>query len=239
MVERFNRTLLAMLKSTVESEYEWDQALPYVVSAYRSSVHESTGVSPFKMMTGREMRLPLDLIVGPPPPASRPYQCHVEYVEWLQGAIREAHQIAQKVTQVTAARQKLNFDARKRPRQYRVGEFVWRYYPPHAKQKLGRPWTGPYKIVEVIGQNGCVVKKHPEGPGLRVHTDALKPHYGDKPECWAEPGRDGAEVAEPESVSGGEDDSGGGEESDPEEPDLPLPRTKRLVKPPTRYDEEY
>ncbi|KRY10678.1 Retrovirus-related Pol polyprotein from transposon [Trichinella patagoniensis] len=66
--ERFNRTLLGMLSILVNgnSGY-WDNMLPFVMLAYNSSVHESTGVTPAIAMLGRELRLPLDVQIGNPP----------------------------------------------------------------------------------------------------------------------------------------------------------------------------
>ena len=54
MVERFNRTLLQLLRSYVDTEENWEQYLPLVLYAYRTSVHFSTGISPFMMMYGRQ-----------------------------------------------------------------------------------------------------------------------------------------------------------------------------------------
>ncbi|PIK54590.1 hypothetical protein BSL78_08521 [Apostichopus japonicus] len=60
MVERFNRTLEAMLSAVVsENQRDWDEWLPHVTMAYRSSVHETTGETPSVMMLGREMNLQL------------------------------------------------------------------------------------------------------------------------------------------------------------------------------------
>ena len=48
MVERFNRTLLMMLDMFAgKNREDWDDLLPAVMMAYRSSVHESTGFSPY------------------------------------------------------------------------------------------------------------------------------------------------------------------------------------------------
>ena len=67
-VERFNRTLLQMLKTVGNEEQDdWDEHLEYVVAAYRHSHHESTGYSAFYMMYGRHANIPLDVIVGLPP----------------------------------------------------------------------------------------------------------------------------------------------------------------------------
>lgn len=46
---------------------DWDDHLPYLLMGYRTTVHESTELSPFKMMFGREMNCPIDIIAGRPP----------------------------------------------------------------------------------------------------------------------------------------------------------------------------
>jgi transposase InsO family protein len=48
LVEHFNRTLTGMLAKTVrDNGRDWDQHVPYVLFAYRTSPQTSTGESPF------------------------------------------------------------------------------------------------------------------------------------------------------------------------------------------------
>ena len=55
----------SILKARVEDNpATWDEHLDFYVMAYCSSVHFSTGHNPFELMFGREMRIPLDVIVG-------------------------------------------------------------------------------------------------------------------------------------------------------------------------------
>ena len=62
MIERFNRTCLMMLSMFVNDRRDnWHELLPYVMHAYRMSVHKSTGYSPFRLMMGEECSLPLDV----------------------------------------------------------------------------------------------------------------------------------------------------------------------------------
>ena len=53
MMERFNRSLLQMLRAYVRHESDWEKFLPLVMFAYRTSVHTTTGASPFDLMLGR------------------------------------------------------------------------------------------------------------------------------------------------------------------------------------------
>lgn len=65
LCERFNRTLAAMISKYVSAHHrDWDQFLQYVVFAYNSSVHETTGYSPFFLLHGREPTLPIDATLG-------------------------------------------------------------------------------------------------------------------------------------------------------------------------------
>ena len=67
LVERFHRTHLNMLSmAVVDNEHCWDLHLPTILLAYRTSVHETTGVTPFELMFGREARIPEDAMYSIP-----------------------------------------------------------------------------------------------------------------------------------------------------------------------------
>ena len=63
VIEQMNRTLLNMLAKCIdEDETKWSVKFSYVLMAYRSSVHESTGFTPHYFVLGHEISLPLDLL---------------------------------------------------------------------------------------------------------------------------------------------------------------------------------
>ncbi|KAL5005383.1 hypothetical protein ScPMuIL_018839, partial [Solemya velum] len=63
MIERFNRTMKNILSKYVQADQsDWDLHLPTVTMAYRSSIHETTGVTPNFMMLGREINTPLNIM---------------------------------------------------------------------------------------------------------------------------------------------------------------------------------
>ena len=67
LMERFNRTVLDMLSMAVQQdEHGWDLLLPPVMLAYRTSVQETTGITPFSLMFEREPCLPEDIMFGIP-----------------------------------------------------------------------------------------------------------------------------------------------------------------------------
>lgn len=62
-MERLNQTLKEMLRKTVkEEDKDWDKLIPFVLLAYREVPQESTGFSPFKLLYGREVQRPLDIL---------------------------------------------------------------------------------------------------------------------------------------------------------------------------------
>ena len=59
MVERFNRSLLQMLRAYVQEEDDWECFLPHVLNAYHMAVHSSTGFAPFELMFGHTPQKPV------------------------------------------------------------------------------------------------------------------------------------------------------------------------------------
>ena len=67
MVERFMRTLKDMVAKYIDSEgLRWDRNVKAYAMAYNSSVHTTTGHTPFFLIHGFEPVLPMDVMYGPP-----------------------------------------------------------------------------------------------------------------------------------------------------------------------------
>lgn len=187
-VERFNRTLLAMLSKLCDEHTEdWDDHLPYAMCAYRSTVSSTTGCSPNLMMLGRETNLPVDLMLLDANPRS--FQCAVEYVEWVREAMVENHQRAREHLELSASRQKRYFDERARPRGLGVGDWVLRLYPPNLiRDKLNYSFVGPFLVVKKIGGVNYLVQRDKAATPITVHVDDLKAYHGpDAPDSWLTP----------------------------------------------------
>ncbi len=85
-----------------EQQDDWDEQLPALLSAYHLTPHSSMGVSPYRMLYGVEMTMPLDLVIGDVGWEWPDVHCPTEYVRWL----RDAHAIAKTNLKKAAKRQK-------------------------------------------------------------------------------------------------------------------------------------
>ena len=66
-VERMNRTIIDLVKLNVrDATNNWDLNILLTLMAYRSEVQAYTGYTPYFLLYGRKMRLPLDKIYRPP-----------------------------------------------------------------------------------------------------------------------------------------------------------------------------
>lgn len=89
-------------------------------------------------MTGREMNLPIDVMTG----TSNMSSCPIQYVEWVKSAINKAFELANSQSKMAAIRQKKYYDRGLNPRDFKIGDMVWRRYPPRTNLKLGLGWIG-------------------------------------------------------------------------------------------------
>ena len=186
LVERLNRTMLEMLsKFCAENTAAWDEMVPYVVSAYNSSKHSSTGLSPNLLFLGREITLPVDIIYGtePLPPNAR---CLVDYVEKIREAMKNSFEFARDKLTSAAERQKKGYDKTAHVREFEPGSWVLRYYPPlKHKDKLNARYVGPYLILRKTVTGVYEIQRSKWGPIIAVHIDHLKPFESDSPpQSW-------------------------------------------------------
>ena len=148
LVERLNQTILRMLsKHVAENQKDWDLWLPCVLLAYISAKQSSTGQSPFRLMYGREARLPADVAMGQP---EEPVRLTTEFVANLERKQQLERELVE--TQVTASQERQVRNARTSADiVYEKGDYVWLHHAalsPGLSQKLGSPWRGPYRVLK-------------------------------------------------------------------------------------------
>uniref|UniRef100_A0A8R1ELC7 RNA-directed DNA polymerase n=1 Tax=Caenorhabditis japonica TaxID=281687 RepID=A0A8R1ELC7_CAEJA len=58
-VERFNKTIIHIIKKRSSVSMEWDDQIPFATFAYNSVMHRTTGESPMFLMHGRDSKHPI------------------------------------------------------------------------------------------------------------------------------------------------------------------------------------
>ena len=174
LVERFNRTLLAMLAMFVSQEHDnWDDLLPFMMLAYNTTVHTSTGYTPYRLVFGDECNLPGNLVhreLRADPPPGDPGT----YASWVQQALYESYDEVRAQQQRATHRQKRNYDSKAVARAFPIGCWTLRYYPPARKNKLCSPWIGPYKVVRAPMEWVVGMQLDADARIIYVHMDDLK-----------------------------------------------------------------
>jgi len=175
---------------------DWDVHLPFVLAAYRASVSESTGFTPNRLFLGRELCLPIDLVLGdslvlPDPLGINDFAW--SQVERIQVDFEQARQFSQK----QAISRSHRYDLRVKAISFQPGDLAW-YFCPRKKVGLKDKWvrmyTGPYQIEECLSPVLYRIRKTPKSQAKNVHVDKLKKFVGDNrnfpkdnsPSDWAD-----------------------------------------------------
>ena len=174
LVERANRVIKEQLaKYLADKGGDWDSHISQVQLAYNSSVHSSTGLTPYYILHGREARVPLNVTCPVPPPS---YSSPQEYVTNLQSRLRKAFtHTRQQVTQAQR-HQKDDYDRKLRLTKYSVGDLVWLHDPVNLRNKLEPNWRGPYEVISSShdGLNYKISDIHDTKTTKVVHHNRLK-----------------------------------------------------------------
>jgi len=180
-VERQHQTIINYLAKFIsENQKDWDKWIPMFLLAYRSSKHESTGVTPAELYLGRELRLPLDLLRGSPP------ELHDQEVQTVEGYIRnlkdkmeEIHSNVREKLSLKSSQVKIRYDRKARQVLFEEGQKVWLFNPRRFKgraPKLQGNWEGPFSVVKKLSDVVYCIQKTPKHRRRVVHSDRLA-HY--------------------------------------------------------------
>jgi len=142
--ERMHRTINRFIgKMVSENQSDWDCLLPYVMAAYRSSKHESTGFTPNYLMFGREVHAPVDLVYGCSETQAR--VTYDGYDEEMKSRMQTAYMLVRENLHQATLRSKRYYDLRVRPYRYQRGDCVY-YYNPRKFAGRQDKWTRKFPI---------------------------------------------------------------------------------------------
>ncbi|CAL9692088.1 unnamed protein product [Knipowitschia caucasica] len=200
MVERLNRTLIDQLaKTLLACEGEWDSFLSQVAFAYNTSVHSSTGFTPYFLIHGREARVPVDVFLVPIMQTGQRYDSIDDFVFSLRRRLDAAFRQSRDNSVTASDKQRTFYDTRERHRPYEIGDLVWLHDPTESRRKLAPHWKGPYIIErrqdrdDVVGVTYVIGSPFgEEAPKQTIHYDRLRPYCLPSPVPLAGPPRSAA-----------------------------------------------
>ena len=168
-VERWNRTVARDIASfmTTGKTY-WDEHVALECLRYNTSVHTSTGMTPFVAMFGIEAfeawcEVDLEQMDEEPDALS-------ERLSFLHKKLLSKEKRAR-------VRGKAQYDKVVRETQYAVGDRVLMWSTKIGKdegKKIVKPWTGPYVVKQRLGRVGYELESDVGGKRVRVLVNRLR-----------------------------------------------------------------
>ncbi|GBO46312.1 hypothetical protein AVEN_88632-1, partial [Araneus ventricosus] len=143
LVERYNKVLKNALHHVIRTESRnWDKYIPYLLFAYREVPNCTTGVSPFKLMYGREARGPLNVLKSSwCGEISLPLNMKKSAVDYLQELKINFEIAAKQASIIAAGKQKTYadyFNRRTKSKEFSIGEQVYLLIPDSSNKLYAR-----------------------------------------------------------------------------------------------------
>ena len=171
-VERFHKSLNQMMRIFLEREdTEWSRYLGIASLAYNTKVNQTTGVTPFQAMMGREARLPVDLIIAPP---DVHYDKPTDFITSVVARFQRIYEYMRQKQQGTIRRNAQLYSGK--DANFQVGAKVWYLCPrqvPGKPTKLTDSWLGPYTIEQKVSQVLYRIRLGQNRPSIVVHATRL------------------------------------------------------------------
>ena len=200
IAERFHGTLNSMMGKVVQEHHQnWDHHLPFVMAAYRATIHQSTGYSPNYLMFARENRAPADLVFSiPRDETSTSYD---DYSAEMEEKQKQAYQLVRQHLGTAAERMKHRYDLRVKPQKFVRGQWVL-YYNPRRIQGRQQKWERrylPHLIIKELPPVNYLIQKNKRSRPFICHVDKLKFWETDNPpKSWlSDQSNDETEVKTP------------------------------------------
>ncbi|KAL2234291.1 UNVERIFIED_CONTAM: Retrovirus-related Pol polyprotein from transposon [Sesamum indicum] len=162
-----NRTILQHLKTRINSKGSWEEELPGVLWAYRTTPRSSTGESPFCLVYGSEAILPAEIGEETHRIASYDPEANHQARAFDLTMIEERRDAALAKILHHKGLMMRRYNKKLRPRELQVGDLVLKKaeVSKHVG-KLDPEWEGPFKVVE-IRRKGAYLLQDSQGRLLK------------------------------------------------------------------------
>ncbi|GFT95901.1 hypothetical protein TNCV_312381 [Trichonephila clavipes] len=180
LVERWNKVLKDMIHHVIrEDPRSWDRQLPFLLFAYREVPNTTTGVSPFRLLYGREARGPLAILKSSwAGEIHLPTNISQSAADYLQEMKINMEKAAESASLTAAQKQKAYgdyFNKRSSVKNFSIGEQVVLLIPDSSNKIYAR-WTGPGEIIQHHPPHSYKVKL-PDGTVRHVHVNKIRKYH--------------------------------------------------------------
>ncbi|KAL2092522.1 hypothetical protein ACEWY4_012320 [Coilia grayii] len=153
MVERANRTIKEQIaKHIAQHNNKWIDALPTVLTVLRATPSKATGISPYELMTGRIMRLPIDPNISPADLGPLTVARQQTVLSQIQERLKVLHAQATLRQQQSDSMNEAHFNPSSEVK-FAEGDMVM--VRVFVKENAFAPrWHGPYEVKAV--SNSCL-----------------------------------------------------------------------------------
>ncbi|GFX60518.1 hypothetical protein TNCV_1182371 [Trichonephila clavipes] len=180
LVERWNKVLKDMIHHVIrEDPRSWDRQLPFLLFAYREVPNTTTGVSPFRLLYGRETRGPLAILKSSwAGEIHLPTNISQSAADYLQEMKINMEKAAESASLTAAQKQKAYgdyFNKRSSVNNFSIGEQVILLIPDSSNKIYAR-CTGPVEIIQHHPPHSYKVKL-PDGTVRHVHVNKMRKYH--------------------------------------------------------------
>ena len=176
-VERTNATVMNLVHSFARQDpLNWDAHMHTAMMGYNATKHTATGFEPNRLMFGRNLNMPADLMM-PHDPSVHPVPVD-EHVRKLEQRTRYAYQVARTNLKRAATAAKKYYDRKAHLNKYNTGDAVKIKVTRKFKgMKFVDKYEGPYYIIDQLGETTYRVAKSPKVKAKVLHHDLILPYF--------------------------------------------------------------
>jgi hypothetical protein len=189
--EASNKVLIKIIKKRIkDNPRRWHKKLSEAMWVHRTSRHGAMKVTPFQLVYGQEVVLPVEVRLQNLRITKQDYLSAKEYTELMMDKVDEVPEIRLKaLEEIENEKIKIAKAYNKRvvEKSFQVGDLVWKTILPLRTQsgKFGKwspSWEGPFRVIRVVPGNAFFVEDL-EGHSLpkALNEKYLKCYY---PSMW-------------------------------------------------------
>lgn len=164
-LERAHHVFVEYLKHYCKAK-DWDEWVKFAMFSYNTSVHESTGYTPYELIFGKKARIPSEFAEEEIPATYNDY--FDDLFSRISGTQANAAANLERAKNIS----KTYYDRRQNPRNFHLNDMVLLLKEPRVS-KFDPQWEGPYKIIETLSDHNVKIALKGQKTKI-VHTNKLK-----------------------------------------------------------------